>query len=54
MLGQESPLCEGTEGDHNILSKKKCTCQDTQRNLFQTQAAEEIICPNLNSGNFEM
>ena len=54
LIGQGKSLSKGTEGDHNILIQKNCTCQDTQRNPFHTQDAEEIICPSLNSGNFEM
>ena len=54
MLGQEKYLGKGTEGDHNTPIQKSFTHQDTQRNPFQTQAAEEITCPNLNPGNVEM
>ena len=54
LLGQEKYLSKDNEGNHNILIKNNCTCQDTQRNPFQTQSAKEIICPNLNPGNFEM
>ena len=48
LLGQEKYLIKDTKGDHNILIQNFCTCQDNQRNSFQTQAAEEIICPILN------
>ena len=54
LFGREKYLSKGTEWDHNILIQRNCDCQDTQWNPFQTQAAEEIICPILNPGNFEM
>ena len=54
LLGREKYLSKGTEGDHNILIKKKCTCQDTQQNSFQTQAPEDIICPILDLALVEM
>ena len=54
LLGLEKYLSKGTEGDHNILIQKNCTCQNNQRNPFHTQAAEEIICPILNIEIFEM
>ena len=54
LLGREKSLSKDPEGDHNILIQDNCTCQDTQRNPFQTQATEEIICPSLNPGNVEM
>ena len=47
-------LSKGTEGEHNILIQKNCTCQDNQQNPFHTQAAEEIICPILDLENVEM
>ena len=50
LLGQEKSLSEGTECYHNILIQRNCDNQDTQWNPFHTQAAEEIICPILNSG----
>ena len=54
MLGQEKYLSKGTKCDYNILIKRNCNYQDTQRNPFQTQAVEEIICPIFNPGNVEM
>ena len=54
LLDREKSLSKGTESDHNILIQKNCTRQDTQQNSIQTQAAEEIICPIFNPGNFEM
>ena len=53
LIGQEKCLSKGTEGDHNILIFKN-SCQDTEQNPFQTQAAEEIICPILNPGNVKL
>ena len=53
-LGLEKALIKGTEGDHNILTQKNCTCQDNQWNSFHTQAAEEIICPILDLAFVEM
>ena len=53
-LGREKYLSKVTEGDHNIRIQIHCTCQDNQRNPFHTQAAEEIICPSLNSENVEI
>ena len=54
LLGWEKSLRKGTEGDHNILIQKNCTCQDNQWNPFHTQAAEEILCPILNLEIVEM
>ena len=54
LLGQEKYLSKGTKGDHNILIQMFFTCQDNQRNPFNTQAAEEIICPILNLEIVEM
>ena len=48
LLGKEKSFSEGTEGDHNILIQRNCTCQDNQRIPVHTQAAEEIVCPILN------
>ena len=54
LLGEEKSLRKGTEWDHNILIQRNFNHQDTQWNPFQTQAAEEIICPISNPGNVEM
>ena len=54
MLGRENSLSKVTEGDHNILIEKNCTCQDNQWNSFHTHAAVEIICPIFNLEFFEM
>ena len=54
LLGREKSLSKVTEGDHNILIQKNCTCQDNQWNPFHTQAAEEIICPILDLAFVEM
>ena len=49
VLGQEKSLSEGTKCDRNILIQIIFYHQDTQWNPFHTEAAEEIICPILNS-----
>ena len=54
LIGREKSLCEGSQGDHNILIQNNYTCQDNQCNPIHTQAAEEIICPILNLAIFEM